>query len=106
LDLVPPVTAGIFPLQQRSLRRRLRDPDDSVSHDGPDREDGEVSLRPNPTIANMNMLLEILSEAGAPANMSQPIRAVTDQGPAPKRRNEDYQNADTGRAQYRFDFTE
>ncbi len=106
MDLVPPVTAGIFPLQQRSLRRRVADPDDPASHDGPDREDGDVSLRPNPTIANINMLLEILSEAGTPANMSEPIRAVTNQSPAPKRRNEDYQNTNADRAQGRFDFTE
>lgn len=104
MDLVPPVTAGIFPPQQRSLRRRSAEPD-SVSHEG-DIEDSDVSLRPSPTIANIGMLLEILSDAGTPANISQPIRAVTSQGPAPKRRMEDYQSAQADRAQGRFDFTE
>lgn len=103
MDLVPPVTAGLFAPQQRTLRRRGSEPDDLADRDIAERDAGEVSLRPNPMLANMNMLLEILSEAGTPANTSLPLKSMLRQ---PARRYEDFAADEDPRAQYHFDFTE
>ncbi len=66
MEPVSPVTTGFFP-KQRSARRG------NASYefvDAEEEQDEKIDLRLSRPLANIPMLLEILSKAGEPANKS------------------------------------
>ena len=99
MDMILPVRTAIFP-SRHPARRSLGRSASAAQAESASRED-PISLRPSTPLANIPMLLEILSEAGEPANGHRdnvfPFR----------RRTEDNRAKDVvqGR-QYSFDFEE